>query len=705
MHYQKTFIEKLFNQKLLGVTFNLMRIINLKMLIFPIIVGKILLFLAFSSEYSNLLFIPFLVNFAQKTIGGNFISPWSIGSGLPIDAFPYHPTMLYIYGLFQIPGIFFNPSTILSKVLFILPSVCADFLIFKILLKFFPSREKAILILYFLSPVILYAVYMHGQLDLWPTAMLFVSVYFLLEKSYLKSAIFFGISMTFKLHVIAALPIYLAFVFRRQGFKTTLFLFLALFLIYGVVSFPWFLDESFRTSVLFNPKQDLIWKVFYKIGDNTIYLPLMATLVIYLRFFGYVKVNKDLFVTWIAILFAIFVLLIPPAPGWYVWLIPYLMYFYLKHVKRKVEIILLNGLFTFSYLLFFIFVWKGEYLDLIFWGEIVNIKSGSYKIAGICYTLLQTSLILNLYKIYKIGVRSNRIYTKPDSILIGIGGDSGAGKSTLLHALERLLSPSVTLLEGDGDHRWERGNQNYKNMTHLNPRANYLERQAENLIRLKKGEVIFRPDYNHDNGTFTHPIPIKSADFIILSGLHTFYLPKMRKVTDIKIFINTDKQLRLHWKILRDTTKRGYSRSQIEAQLNARKGDSEKYIHPQRYFADLIIDYYTRDKFKVGSANISPKVLLKLTLSSEFHVEDLVLAMEEGGWLISWDYGEDLKSQYFTFESYPNESELQTLASTFLPSMEEVLTPLSSWENSYLGIVQLFVLVMVNKKYLEVESE
>lgn len=670
-----------------------------------ILLFKVILFLIFSSSYSNELFIPFLDHFVKSIFEGNFQSPWHATNSIPIDAFPYHPSMLYLYSLFQIPAVYFNAGLVAKKISFLIPTLLADILIYRVIGKFFPERNRSITIIYFLSPIILYAIYMHGQLDLWPTALLLLSIYYLLDDKLRKSSVSLGLAMTFKLHVAAVIPICFFYILKRKGKRESLkYISVSLF-IYFLISVPWYFDEGFREMVLMNPKQDLIWSVIYKVGDNTLFLSVVAIVILYLRFADYQKVNRDLLITWLAILFAVFVLFIPPAPAWYIWLLPFLVYFYLKHIKNNTKILFLYGFFITSYLLFFVFIWKGEYQDLLFLGEVVSIKSINPKISGLSFSLLQVSLAINLFAIYKIGVRMNRIYTRPDSILIGIGGDSGAGKSTLLHALERLLSPSVTLLEGDGDHRWERGNQNYNSITHLNPRANYLERQADNLIRLKKGEVIYRPDYDHVTGKFTAPLPVRPTDFIILSGLHTFYLPKMRKVTDIKIFMQTETNLRLHWKILRDTTKRGYSVKKIKEQIKQRQSDSNKYIAPQKNFADLVIEQFSESKFEIGNVSARPKISLKISISSEFHFESLILALEDGGWLSSWDYGEDLKTQFFTFHHFPNLEELDDLFRTHLSLLSEIINPKLSWENSHLGLIQIFVLAMINQKYKEVDLE
>jgi hypothetical protein len=312
---------------------------------------KISLFLLFSSEYANQLFIPFLSQFARNLIDINWVSPWSLQTNLYADAFPYHPSMLYVYGLFQIPVQFIGLGLFWKKIFFVLPTLAADFIIYRVLFDLFPSRRNPVLILYFLSPIVLYAIYLHGQLDLWPTALLAISIHQLLKDQTLKSALFFGLALTFKVHIVSIFPLILFYIFKKTNFEIALKYFLITIIIYLSVTLPWLFDEGFRSMVILNPKQDLVWKVFYRIGDNLVYLSLMAILIIYIRFLGYPKVNKDLLITWVAILFAVFVLLIPPAPGWYVWLIPYLMYFYLKYIKQNQQILILYSFFCTSYLL------------------------------------------------------------------------------------------------------------------------------------------------------------------------------------------------------------------------------------------------------------------------------------------------------------------------------------------------------------------
>lgn len=154
---------------------------------------KLLLFSLFSSDYPDRLFLPFLHTAAENFLTGNWEDPWTLYAFIQPDAFPYHPLMLYLYGAFQLPAVFFP---VLSKPLFVVPSLGADILIYLTLLKMFPQRKKAVLFLYSLSPVLIYSIYMHGQLDLFPTALLFYSLYLLINEKFIKSSIFLGLSLS-----------------------------------------------------------------------------------------------------------------------------------------------------------------------------------------------------------------------------------------------------------------------------------------------------------------------------------------------------------------------------------------------------------------------------------------------------------------------------------------------------------------------------
>jgi uridine kinase len=70
-----------------------------------------------------------------------------------------------------------------------------------------------------------------------------------------------------------------------------------------------------------------------------------------------------------------------------------------------------------------------------------------------------------------------------EAVCIGVGGDSASGKSTMLGLIKLLLNEKLIDLEGDGDHKWERGDDNWNVFSHLNPKGNFLYKQASDIAK------------------------------------------------------------------------------------------------------------------------------------------------------------------------------------------------------------------------------
>lgn len=199
---------------------------------------------------------------------------------------------------------------------------------------------------------------------------------------------------------------------------------------------------------------------------------------------------------------------------------------------------------------------------------------------------------------------------------IAITGDSGSGKTTLSNIIKNVFDNSI-VLECDRYHKWERGNENWKKYTHLNPEANYITKMNSDVFDLKLGNNIYQVDYDHSNGKFTDKEYIESKDNVIVCGLHSLYLEK--DITNLRIYLDTEENLRIFWKMKRDMKKRGYSKEKVYENILKRKDDFNKYIYSQKDEADLIIHIYSDDyvfnidtfdesighnlKFKIGIKN------------------------------------------------------------------------------------------------------
>ena len=527
-------------------------ILYTKIAIVLIVILKIVLMGLFTSDYQEKMFIPFVYSFVVDH--RNPYEYYYQNNLLP--SFPYPPLMLLIESVFGAVAIKSN-SLILRSIMFKLPSLIFDLLGGSFLMDIVHrKRTRYVIFVYFLSPIILYAAYMHGQLDIIPTSLLLGAVYYLLKtndkQSYLKSAILFGCSLATKFHIIAAIPILFIFVWKKKSIKSAILYMLESFAVVSVFVAP-FWCEGFVNTVIFNKEQTMVETVYISYGVVKLLLPIVAVVYVYSKDFLAERMDKNMLLNSLGITFSVFLSLVPAMPAWFIWAVPFLCIFIMEGKKR-------HRVFEFYVLLaYYIFFHQNQWTDIIFCGNNLQwIKIANESAKDVCYSLMISVFAVLLVLMYKQGFVDNaRFKHSSRPFAIGVAGDSGAGKSEMLALIDSLITKRRVLnIEGDGDHRWDRYDENWKNVTALDPQANYLYRQASNIKNLKDGKPVKRVDYDHDTGTFTDKKKILPNSYIVICGLHAFYLPQMRKVLDLTVYMDTDEELRRHWKIVRDTTLR-----------------------------------------------------------------------------------------------------------------------------------------------------
>jgi phosphoribulokinase len=177
-------------------------------------------------------------------------------------------------------------------------------------------------------------------------------------------------------------------------------------------------------------------------------------------------------------------------------------------------------------------------------------------------------------------------------MLIGVVGDSGSGKTTLSAALAQELGAArVTAICLDDYHRYDRAERARLDITALSPECNRLDLMADHLHALKHGSAVVKPVYNHEHGTFAPNERVVPREFVIARGLLALHTEALRSAFDLTVFLDPDPVLRVQWKIARDTAKRGYTAEQVMQHIHRRQPDVERYITPQRLYADVILIY------------------------------------------------------------------------------------------------------------------
>lgn len=179
-------------------------------------------------------------------------------------------------------------------------------------------------------------------------------------------------------------------------------------------------------------------------------------------------------------------------------------------------------------------------------------------------------------------------------IIIGIAGGTGSGKSTVAQEIySSLPEESISVIEQDNY---------YKDQSHLSfeerTKTNYDHPDAfdtslllEHLKRLSMGEAIDKPIYDFANHTRKkETVRVEPKDIVVLEGIMILVEPEIRNMLDIKIFVDTDADVRIIRRIKRDIKERGRTLdSVIDQYINVVRPMHLQFVEPTKRYADIII--------------------------------------------------------------------------------------------------------------------
>lgn len=180
-----------------------------------------------------------------------------------------------------------------------------------------------------------------------------------------------------------------------------------------------------------------------------------------------------------------------------------------------------------------------------------------------------------------------------DVIVIGIAGGTGSGKSTLISRIKDEFNDEIAILSHDfyyteNSHLVleEREKLNYDH-----PNSFDTNLMIQHLKQLKKGKCIERPVYDFViHNRIKETVTVKPSKVIIVEGILIFENRTLLDLFDIKVFIDTDPDVRIIRRILRDVRERGRSLdSVINQYLTTVKLMHEQFVEPSKKNADIII--------------------------------------------------------------------------------------------------------------------
>ena len=178
-------------------------------------------------------------------------------------------------------------------------------------------------------------------------------------------------------------------------------------------------------------------------------------------------------------------------------------------------------------------------------------------------------------------------------LIIGVAGGSGSGKSTLINNLQQQFGQQICVMRHDNYYR-AHDLMPFEERTQLNydhPDAYETDLMVRHLAQLKEGHSILCPQYDFaEHNRTKETVEVQPAPVILVDGILILADPALRELMDIKVFVDTDADVRLARRIRRDTRKRGRSVESIITQyLATAKPMHEQFVEPSRRYADVII--------------------------------------------------------------------------------------------------------------------
>jgi len=676
---------------LFGLTIKLIFIIS----VFPVI----------QSEW----FVPFIVSFIENPS----FSPWDnfIVSGKDLLAFPYGPSMIFFY----LPTTFMG--TLLDNYLgsmywsglgFRFTLLIADIFLLLILLQQFGSYAKQILTFYWLSPLLLYIVYWHGQIDLIPVVLLFFSLGCLKNGEYKLGGVVLALSVTSKYSMLIGVPIIFVYLWLNTDLKGGFWETLTSFSILSILLIgPFLLSSGFWDMVIFNSEIDRLYALTMDLGNRNIMQNTAIYIIpsLYLLFLYYAwrmqRMNYELLLATLAVGFSIIIFLTPPPPGWLLWLVPL---YALHQSKSSGGAVYLISAFSLLFISYHLIISSGAaiagYEDSIISSNVLERLITILKGNSIFNTLIFSFGSLIGVQIYREGIQGNDYFhlgMRP--LVIGVSGDSSTGKSTFSNALIELFGSSGTYhLEGDDYHNWDRQSPMWNSITHLNPRANGLYDLVHDLRMLLDGNSINTRSYDHSKGYFSPLLLKKSKKLILISGLHTLYLKTLVDEIDKSFYMTMDEPLRTHIKIQRDINRgrdRQYTLSEIEKRVN----DSEKYIHPQADRADVLFNILPVNPDDINDKTTPEdiKLKLKVTIKNCSYYNELMRALTGVCNLnVNLDDIDESGGVKIEIQGDIDSDDILIAMNMLAPRIDELINTKKGFSNGILGVMELIALLEIN---------
>ena len=182
----------------------------------------------------------------------------------------------------------------------------------------------------------------------------------------------------------------------------------------------------------------------------------------------------------------------------------------------------------------------------------------------------------------------------PRTVVLGVAGGSGSGKSTVVREVCRLLHPEeATILHHDAYYR-DLGHLPFSERVSVNfdhPDSLQTELMVEHARQLMDGRAVDVPVYDFSRHLRRRETERRDpATVVILDGILVLADARLRELMDLKVFVDTEADLRLIRRIRRDVVERGRTAHSVITQYEATVRPMHlEFVEPSKRFADLVV--------------------------------------------------------------------------------------------------------------------
>lgn len=181
-----------------------------------------------------------------------------------------------------------------------------------------------------------------------------------------------------------------------------------------------------------------------------------------------------------------------------------------------------------------------------------------------------------------------------ETTIIGVAGGTASGKSTLVKKLQDAFEGESVITVCHDYYYKAHDELAYEERTQLNydhPDAFDTDMMIGDILKLKNGEAIDRPVYSFVNHNRTDKtVRVEPAQVIIIDGILILENKELRDLMDVKVYVDTDADVRLGRRLLRDVQERGRSIESVLTQYFCTvKPMHDEFVEPSKRYADLII--------------------------------------------------------------------------------------------------------------------